>query len=76
MGVGTNGVGLGPGRTDGDTLGAGGRAATRGEGRGAVAGPVARPAENEGASSKAEEAGTPKMGGMPGMDRDCAGTVG
>ena len=79
MGVGTNGVGLGRGRTDGETLGAGVRAATRGEGRGAGTGPVVLPAGNRGAvgaSNKAEEGGTPKTGGMPGLDRGRAGTVG
>jgi len=79
MGVGTNGVGLGPGRADGDTRGAGVRAATRGEGRGAGTGPVVRPAGNGGAvgaSTRAEEGGTPKMGGMPDLDRGRAGTAG
>jgi hypothetical protein len=72
MTVGTNGVCLWPGCSDGDTLGAGVCAATRGEGRGAGAGPVVRGGA-AGASSKTED-GTPKMGGGPDLDR--AGTAG
>ena len=85
MGKVRDGVGLRPGDTDGDTLGAGVRAATRGEGRAAGAGPVVRGAA-AGASSKTED-DTPKMGGGPDLGRagragccrpravSCAGTL-